>query len=240
MSYLNKSRHIYMSHVIDKCGRSYMKSHITYTWVKCAELSADSLAVIHVTGVMSHMNESCHIWMSHVTYEWVMSHMNESCHIWMRHATYHVYVYVYVTEVMSHMNVTSRHIHIVTWRLEPKSCHICMSHVTWVMSHAVTYVCDRSHVTYECVMSHMNESCHICMSHVTCSNCERQVLQCATVGCSVLQCVAVCCSVLQCVVKCTWQVLRRNIGRCLNRNTAQHMPHSYAWHEPFKCTTWVN
>jgi len=26
------------------------------------------------------MNESCHIWMSHVTYEWVMSHMNESCH----------------------------------------------------------------------------------------------------------------------------------------------------------------
>jgi len=31
------------------------------------------------TGVMSHMNESCHIWMSHVTYEWVMSHMNESC-----------------------------------------------------------------------------------------------------------------------------------------------------------------
>jgi len=32
--------------------------------------------------VMSHMNESCHIWMSHVTYEWVMSHMNESCQIW--------------------------------------------------------------------------------------------------------------------------------------------------------------
>jgi len=26
--------------------------------------------------------------MSHVTYEWVMSHMKESCHIWMRHVTY--------------------------------------------------------------------------------------------------------------------------------------------------------
>ena len=25
---------------------------------------------------MSHMNESCHIWISHVTYEWVMSYMN--------------------------------------------------------------------------------------------------------------------------------------------------------------------
>ena len=34
------------------------------------------------------MNESCHIWMSHVTYEWVMSHMNESCHIWMSHVTW--------------------------------------------------------------------------------------------------------------------------------------------------------
>jgi len=38
-------------------------SHVTYEWV------------------MSHMNESCHIWMSHVTYEWVMSHMYESCPI---------------------------------------------------------------------------------------------------------------------------------------------------------------
>jgi len=36
--------------------------------------------------VMSHMNESCLIWMSHVSYEWVMSHMNESCH--MSHVTY--------------------------------------------------------------------------------------------------------------------------------------------------------
>jgi len=36
-------------------------SHVIYEWV------------------VSHMNESCHIWMSHVTYEWVMSHMNESC-----------------------------------------------------------------------------------------------------------------------------------------------------------------
>ena len=36
----------------------------------------------------STYDESCHIWMSHVTYEWVMSHMNESCHIWMSHVTY--------------------------------------------------------------------------------------------------------------------------------------------------------
>jgi len=42
------------------------------------------------------MNESCHIWMSHVTYEWVMSHMdewvmshmNESCLIRISYVTY--------------------------------------------------------------------------------------------------------------------------------------------------------
>jgi len=53
-------------------------SHVTYEWV------------------MSHMNESCHIWMSDFTYESVMSHMNESHHIWMSHVTYEW--------VMSHMN----------------------------------------------------------------------------------------------------------------------------------------
>jgi len=58
---------------------------------------------------MSHMNESCHMWMSHVTCEWVMSHVNESCHIWMSHVTY--------GWVMSHMN---------------ESCHTWRSHVSWM------------------------------------------------------------------------------------------------------------
>jgi len=36
----------------------------------------------HMCGwVMAHINESCHIWMSHGT------HRNESCHIWMNHVT---------------------------------------------------------------------------------------------------------------------------------------------------------
>ena len=37
--------------------------------------------------VMSHINESCHISLSHVTYEYVMSHMNASCHISMKSDT---------------------------------------------------------------------------------------------------------------------------------------------------------
>ena len=44
----------------------------------------------------AHMNESCHVWMSNVTFEWVMSQMNGSCHIWMGHVTYEW--------VMSHIN----------------------------------------------------------------------------------------------------------------------------------------
>jgi len=42
--------------------------------------------------VVSRMNESCRIWISHVTYKWVMSR----CHIWMSCVTYE--------GVMSHMN----------------------------------------------------------------------------------------------------------------------------------------
>jgi len=72
---MNESFHIWVSHVTHEGAIpwiiAYLRiSHVAYKWV------------------MSHMNESCHIWMSHVTYEWVMSHMNESCHIWMNHVTY--------------------------------------------------------------------------------------------------------------------------------------------------------
>ena len=83
--------------------RALLGSHMAWKWV------------------VSHMNRSCHIWMSLVTYKWVTwrmneschirishVHMNESCHIWMSHVTYEW--------VMSHMNV---------------SCHIWMSHVTY-------------------------------------------------------------------------------------------------------------
>ena len=79
--------------------------------------------------IMLSMNESCHIYTSHVTHEWVMSHMDESWHVWMSHVTYEW--------VISQMNM---------------SCHIWMSHGTygWVMSH----ICVR-HVTYEWVMSHV-------------------------------------------------------------------------------------
>ena len=99
---------------------------------------------------MSHMNESCHIWMSHVphinescdTYEWVMSHiivshvthMNESCHIWMCHVT--------------HMNAIG------------VMSHIFMSHVTHMSESCDTY----EWVPWHIWISHdtyISESCHI-------------------------------------------------------------------------------
>ena len=71
-------------------------------------------------GIDRGMNESCHMWMSHVTYEWVMSYMNESCHIWMSHGT--------CEWVMSHIAA---------------SCHIWMCQVTyqWVMSQSHITAC---------------------------------------------------------------------------------------------------
>jgi len=123
---------------------------------------------------------TCHIWMSHITYEWVMSRMRESRHdkaygnvaplfecvlyhgwdVWQR--TYEW--------VMSHTN---------------ESCHMWMRPVTYEchgfwrrsavarapsntrMSHVneSCHIC-LSHVQYEWAKSHMNESCHIWMSRV--------------------------------------------------------------------------
>ena len=80
----------------------------------CCRARSSERVKPHGESVTSHMNSSCHIWMSHVTYERVTSHMNQSRHIWMSHVTYEW--------VTSHMN---------------ESRHIWMSHVTyeWVTSH---------------------------------------------------------------------------------------------------------
>jgi len=98
-------------------------SHVTHKWA------------------MSHMNESCHVWsshvplVSHVPYRWVISHTNESCHICAharRHSSY------------PHPQIRSHVTYEWVVSLINQSCH------TWT-----------SHVPYEWGMSHMNASCHI-------------------------------------------------------------------------------
>jgi len=114
-------------------------SYVTYEWV-----------YVTYEGVMSRMNESCHVWMSHVN-------MIELCHVWMSYVTYE-WVMSHMDESMSHKN---------------ESCHTWMRHVTYDTLQAqreIGRLPDRlqqvlvelqSHVTYEWVMSHMNETCHI-------------------------------------------------------------------------------
>jgi len=128
---------------------------------------------------MSHINESCLIWMSHVSFEWVMSHMNESCLIWMSHVSYEC-VMPHMTESwliavaargpsrrgwdMSFMNVSCP-IWVVVSQING-SCLVWMSHVPLLWQRGA---CGRglSHVTDKWGMSHINESCHIQVSHIT-------------------------------------------------------------------------
>ena len=129
-------------------------SHVTYVWV-ISQMNILIRVVKTGCRVEGHQR--------HVTYKWVMVLINGACHIWMNHGT--------------HMN-ESCHAH--KWVMS----HIWMSHNTheWVMFHkrirvpvvkilvpVVKTGCQvkgyQRYVTYEWVMSHINESCHICLSH---------------------------------------------------------------------------
>ena len=139
-------------------------SQVTSVWVMTFicdmnhSYIASRMSIVTYEWVMSHMNESCHIWMSHVTYEWVMSHLNhsdmyESCHVCMSHlqSSYH--------------QVLFSHEWVMTYIRDMAHSHVIS---IWVMSHlgGSCFIC-MSHVTSKWVMLHLNESCHIWMSHVT-------------------------------------------------------------------------
>jgi len=85
-------------------------------------------------------NESCHIWESHVTHEWVMFDVNVSCRTSMRSAR-------------GSSHVTSHHV-LFFWGLSHAPCPTRESCHIWIRR-----------VTYECGISHMNKSCHIWLSH---------------------------------------------------------------------------
>ena len=114
-------------------------------------------------GVIAHLNESCHIWMSHVAYEWVMSPQ----HLKPRDLG------------QSHAKYASSVLCVLCGSRPSKVCHVSMSHVTSerVMSNT-NESCHiwRSHVTDEWVIPHTNESSHVWMSdnhpkYVSCMLC---------------------------------------------------------------------
>jgi len=131
------------------------------------------------------------MWMSHVPHEWVVSCMNESCHIWLSYVTYACSARRIHTTCGAHLNkcCTSHMRHLTCkwvisyinlsrplWMSQVtyecvvshmnESCHICMLCVHYKSTTFRWHVNEScpswtSHVRYACVMSHMNESCHI-------------------------------------------------------------------------------
>ena len=117
--YTDESWHIRMRHVTyDGPSQSWhiWMSRATYKWCITMRRSFQSPCT----------DESWHILLGRVTYEWVMSYMRESCHIWVSHVTYVMYhmgepipITVY-TWVMPHILGSC---HIWVSRMS-ESCHI--------------------------------------------------------------------------------------------------------------------
>jgi len=83
------------------------ESYHAYKWIM-SQLCVCAVTcewVFRCEWVMSHMNQSCPIWKSHVPSEWVMSHMDEPCPIW-----------------MSRLPMSTRHVSYIN-----ESCPVCMS-----------------------------------------------------------------------------------------------------------------
>jgi len=77
-----------------------------------------------------HIRESCHVWMSHVTYEWVMSSMIEGCHVCMSHVTYEWVTHVWMSHVTYRVQMRHTWMSHVPHVNEP--CHAWTSHVTYL------------------------------------------------------------------------------------------------------------
>ena len=122
-------------------------SHLTYPnrHYLCEGVVSRMHELRHIWRRVSRANETCHIimrhvayewgmpyhaWMRHVAHEWAMAHIIEACRIWMSHVTGRVWMCHGAYEcAMWHMNES------YAWAMwhENESCH------TW----------------------HMDESCHI-------------------------------------------------------------------------------
>ena len=155
------------------------------------------------------MNESCLIWMSHVSYEWVVSYVNESFLIWISHVSY--------SRVMSHIHescliwiqagLTPRH-------PSPNTLHHTASHCS-TLQHTDTQRALLQHPASHCSkLQHTNTQCRnvpaFCLrgpkiqeifgprdfwsSFLWHKMARRSGVEC--------QCVAVCCSVMQCDAVC--------------------------------------
>jgi len=119
---------------------------------------------------MSHMNESCPIWMSHVPYEWVMSHDSLICDMYRDSFIYgmpHSYVpsLSWLTHMFAERNVNFMNLSYVPWLMnmshDPVICHDSFIRVPWLIHSCAERMC---HNTCICAMtqwyaSWLNHSC---------------------------------------------------------------------------------
>jgi len=74
---------------------------------------------------LSHVNESWHIWTSHVEYEWVKTYMNEARYIWMSHVCTSESCFIWMRNVTYQWNMQTHEwvMPQINW-----SCYIWMRH----------------------------------------------------------------------------------------------------------------
>ena len=149
---------------------------------------------------MSHMNESCHIWVSHVTYEsvtWIRDVNRAPQKSWRIRCA---------NQSATSRLLTKAHGIYCSWPLVRCRC-------VAVRCSALQYVANTS-ATSRLLMRARGICCSWPPVEALC--------------CSVLQCVAVCCSVLQCVAACCkhisqhslWDMRRMQHTYC---NTLEHV-----------------
>jgi len=118
--------------------------------------------VSHVTWkwVISRMNESRHTWRSHFTYKWVLSHMKEIYHIWTDQVTYGVAT---VSRLLKNIGLFCRISSLLQGSFA-KETYDFKEHTN--RSHPIVVEGVEDTYEYEWDTSHMKESFHTWMSRV--------------------------------------------------------------------------
>jgi len=118
MSYMNESCHIWMSHVTYE-----WVMHVTHEWSMTIWMSTAT----HCNNTATHNRHTrlIHMFMPHsyVAWEWVMSHVNTSCPIWISHVTHEWRINIWISLACRNSFMC------VTWLIH--ACDMTCSYGAW-------------------------------------------------------------------------------------------------------------